>query len=201
MGSFSGDGSGLTGVSAASLASGVVSVGRGGTGAGTAPGARATLGAAASGANSDITSLSGLSTPLSISQGGSGASTAANALVNLSAASLTGTNTLSGVNLLTHMANLFAGSFSGDGSALVGLNAGNLGSGVVPLARGGTAAGTASGAGATLGAAASGANSDITALSALGRPLSVSEGGTGGAEGSTAELRLRVASVTGWQSV
>jgi len=45
----------------------------GGTGATTAAGARTSLGAAASGANSDITSLSGLTTPLSVPQGGSGA--------------------------------------------------------------------------------------------------------------------------------
>lgn len=44
----------------------------GGTGATTASGARANLGAASSGANSDITSLSGLTTPLSATQGGSG---------------------------------------------------------------------------------------------------------------------------------
>jgi hypothetical protein len=42
----------------------------GGTGATTASGARTNLGAAASGANSDITSLSGLTTPLSTTQGG-----------------------------------------------------------------------------------------------------------------------------------
>lgn len=38
--------------------------------------ARASIGAAASGANSDITSLSGLTTPLSVPQGGTGVSTA-----------------------------------------------------------------------------------------------------------------------------
>jgi hypothetical protein len=44
----------------------------GGTGATTASGARANLGAAASGANSDITSLSGLTSALSAPQGGTG---------------------------------------------------------------------------------------------------------------------------------
>ena len=44
----------------------------GGTGATTASGARANLSAASSGANSDITSLSGLTTPLSAPQGGTG---------------------------------------------------------------------------------------------------------------------------------
>lgn len=45
-------------------------VGSGGTGGSTAALARASLGAAASGANGDITSLSALTTPLSVEQGG-----------------------------------------------------------------------------------------------------------------------------------
>jgi Chaperone of endosialidase/LVIVD repeat len=49
-----------------------LSVGNGGTGATTASAARSNLAAAASGANSDITSLSGLTTALSIPQGGTG---------------------------------------------------------------------------------------------------------------------------------
>ena len=55
----------------------------GGTGASTAADARTNLGAAASGANSDITSLSGLTTPLSIAQGGTGAATASAARTSL----------------------------------------------------------------------------------------------------------------------
>lgn len=62
---------------------GTLAVTNGGTGASTALGARAALGAAASGANNDITSLSGLTTPLSIVQGGTGANTAGTALSNL----------------------------------------------------------------------------------------------------------------------
>lgn len=58
---------------------GTVTVAEGGTNATTASGARTNLGAAASGANSDITSLSNLTTPLSIAQGGTGAGTAAGA--------------------------------------------------------------------------------------------------------------------------
>jgi len=49
-----------------------LAVADGGTGASTASGARSNLGAASSGSNSDITSLSGLSTPLSVAQGGTG---------------------------------------------------------------------------------------------------------------------------------
>lgn len=48
----------------------------GGTGSSTAAGARTNLGAAASGSNSDITALSGLTTALSIAQGGTGATSA-----------------------------------------------------------------------------------------------------------------------------
>lgn len=52
-----------------------VAVADGGTGSSTAAGARTNLSAAASGANSDITSLSGLTTPLSVAQGGTGSAT------------------------------------------------------------------------------------------------------------------------------
>jgi len=55
--------------------SGTLAVANGGTGAATPAGARASLGAASSGANSDITSLSSLITPLSPAQGGSGLNT------------------------------------------------------------------------------------------------------------------------------
>lgn len=75
--------------------SGTLAVANGGTGAANATGARTNLGAAASGANSDITSLSGLTTALSVGQGGTGATTAAGARTNLGATTkVTGTNTL-----------------------------------------------------------------------------------------------------------
>lgn len=53
----------------------VLKVAKGGTGAATAGAARTALSAAASGANSDITSLSGLTTALSQAQGGTGTTT------------------------------------------------------------------------------------------------------------------------------
>jgi hypothetical protein len=61
----------------------VLPVTQGGTGANNITAARTALGAAASGANNDITSLAGLTTPLSIAQGGTGAATAANARASL----------------------------------------------------------------------------------------------------------------------
>lgn len=54
-----------------------ISVANGGTGATSASDARTNLAAAKNGANSDITSLTGLSTPLSVAQGGTGAASAA----------------------------------------------------------------------------------------------------------------------------
>jgi hypothetical protein len=60
-----------------------VPVAKGGTGGTTQATARSGIGAASSGANSDITSLSGLTTPLSIAQGGTGADNAATARSNL----------------------------------------------------------------------------------------------------------------------
>lgn len=61
---------------------GVLPVANGGTNANTAAGARASLSAAASGNNSDITQLSGLTTALSVGQGGTGV-TSATALAQL----------------------------------------------------------------------------------------------------------------------
>lgn len=60
-----------------------VPVAAGGTNATTAAGARTNLGVAASGSNSDITSLSALATALSVAQGGTGSTTVAGALAAL----------------------------------------------------------------------------------------------------------------------
>ena len=63
-----------------------LAVADGGTGASTAGGARSNLGAAASGANTDITSLGGLTTDIAVADGGTGASDAATARTNLGVA-------------------------------------------------------------------------------------------------------------------
>lgn len=69
-----------------STGAGTLPVSKGGTGAVTAGAALTALGAAASGANSDITSLASLNTPLSVAQGGTNAVTAGAALTALGAA-------------------------------------------------------------------------------------------------------------------
>ena len=70
-------------------------VSTGGTGANNAAVGRNNLGAAKLGANSDISSLSGLTTALSITQGGTGANTADGALANLQ-----GLNNVAGVGAI-----------------------------------------------------------------------------------------------------
>lgn len=134
-GSFSGNGAGLTHLNAGNLDSGVAPVVRGGTGAGTPTAARLNLGAAASGANTDITSLEALITPLSIAQGGTAAAAAPEALLNLGGASLLASNQFLGANTMLNASNRFSGSFTGDGSGLSNLHAGNLTAGTLPTAQ------------------------------------------------------------------
>jgi hypothetical protein len=138
-GSLFGDGSGISGLDMNNVASGLLGVLYGGTGASTPADARANLGAAASGQNSDITSLTGLTTALGLSFGGTGATSAAGARSNLGAAasganaditSLTGLTTALGVALGgTGRATLSAnGLLVGNGTgAVVSLSTGNSG--------------------------------------------------------------------------
>ena len=60
-----------------------IPIAAGGTGSNTAASARAALNVASSGANSDITSLTGLTTPLTVAQGGTGGASAASARSSL----------------------------------------------------------------------------------------------------------------------
>lgn len=94
--SFSAGTTGLTpstGSTGAVTLAGTLAVANGGTGGTTAAVARSNMGAAASGANSDITALSGLTTALSLAQGGTGGTDAPTARTNLglgTAATMTG---------------------------------------------------------------------------------------------------------------
>ena len=190
---------------------GVVAVANGGTGATTAPLARTALSAAASGANTDITSLGGLTTALSIAQGGTSATTAPLARTALSAASsgansditsLTGLTTAltvaqggTGATSFTSGYFLVGGGTSAvtatnsiSGTAVSGNISGNAANvtGVVAIANGGTNATTAPLARTALSAAASGANTDITSLGGLTTALSIAQGGTGATTGALA---------------
>jgi hypothetical protein len=92
----------------ASAVSGTLPLANGGTNATSAGDARTSLGAAALGANSDITSLTGLTTDLAVTHGGTGASTASAARTNLSAQA----------DVITTRGDMVIGDSSGDAARL-----------------------------------------------------------------------------------
>ena len=90
-----------------------LSVGVGGTGSSTPAAARVALGAATAGANSDLTSLSGLTTPLSVGQGGTGASTAGDALANIEGLAVLESVGSTGESIIADGSNLVGGEYRG----------------------------------------------------------------------------------------
>lgn len=157
----------------------------GGTGIGTAvfsasttAAGRSALAAAASGANSDITSLSGLTTALSVAQGGTGATTAGGALTNLGAAA-SGSN--ADITALTNAAGIQIGAPTAGAQGAGTINATGLfinGVGV------GTGSGSVTSVAATVPSFLSISGSPITtsgtlAISLSGTALPVANGGTG----------------------
>jgi hypothetical protein len=97
-------------------------VNRGGTGSDTASGARSNLGAAASGANSDITSITGLTTALTVAQGGTGSTTASGARSNLSAAASGANSDITSITGLTTALSVAQGGTGGTTAALARTN-------------------------------------------------------------------------------
>jgi hypothetical protein len=98
----------------------------GGTGSTTATDARTALSAAKSGANSDITSITGLTTPLTVAQGGTGASTSATA-----AFALKGAN--ADITSITGLTTALTVAQGGTGSATLTANSVVLGNGTSAL--------------------------------------------------------------------
>jgi hypothetical protein len=82
----------------------------GGTGASTAAGARGNLGAAAAGANADITALAGLAVPIPVTGGGTGASDAPGARTSLGAAAAGVNSDITALTGLTAPLPLIAGT-------------------------------------------------------------------------------------------
>ncbi len=106
---------------------GLLPISFGGTGSGSVAGARTNLGAAASGANSDITSLIGLTTALSVPQGGTGATTLTGVLKGNGTGPISGmTGTSATLARWTDANTLASGSIFDDGT--------NIGIGSAPVA-------------------------------------------------------------------
>lgn len=184
-------------------------ISEGGTGSTTASGARLSLGitafadpivtannassvrtiisAAASGANADITSLSGLTTPLSVAQGGTGASNATTARSNLGAAA-SGVNT--DITTLNPAAGLQVGTPTGGAKGAGTINA-------TGLFVNGNAVGTGSGSvtsvavsGGTTGLTVSGSPITTSGTITLDGTLAVANGGTGQTTYSNGQLLI-----------
>ena len=117
-----------------------IGVSYGGTGATTASGARTNLGAAASGANSDITSLTGLTTPLAETEGGTGYGSYTTGDILYASSSTT----------LARLNDVATGNALISGGVGVAPSYGKIGltthvSGTLPVANGGTGATTLTG--------------------------------------------------------
>lgn len=170
-----------------------LAVADGGTGASTAAAARTNLGAAASGANADITSLASLSTPLSVAQGGTAGATAAAARTALGVAIGTdvqayNTN-LAAIAGLTSAADKLA-YFTGSGAAAVTAFT-SFGRSLVDDADAATARSTL-GLGTMSTQAASGVAITGGAISGI-TDLAVADGGTGSSTASGARTNLGAA--------
>lgn len=116
-----------------------LSLAQGGTGAAGAGSARTTLGAAASGSNSDITALTGLTTPLSIAGGGTGGTTASAARANLVTAASGANSDITALSGLTTPLSLTQGGTGGASASTARLS---LGLGSAATLSVGTTAGT-----------------------------------------------------------
>lgn len=191
---------------------GTVNVSAGGTGANNSTTARINLDAARRGNNSDITSLSGLTTSLSIAQGGTGVSSISGYVRGNSTDPLSGVSTIPFADITgivpinqggTGQTSFTAGILVSDGVSLSTTNLisgadidGNITgnavnvTGIVGINHGGTGAVTPSTARAALEVARSGANGDITSLSGLTTALSITQGGTGSTSASDAITAL-----------
>ena len=112
----------------ASAVSGTLPVANGGTNATSAGDARTSLGAAASGANSDITSLTGLTTDLALTHGGTGASDASTARTNLGVAIGSDVAAFNADTLFADVSDNLTAGFSSDIEAI-----GNSGTGTQTL--------------------------------------------------------------------
>lgn len=172
-----------------------LTVADGGTGASTAENARTNLGAAKSGANSDITSLTGLTTPLSAAQGGTGSTTYAYAGGRGQVFTSTGTFTVPAGVSAVKVTVVGGGGSGGSVSSSTQGPAGGGGAGgtaikfLTSLTAGNTIAVTISGAGAS-SSISSGTQTITTVSASAGSAGSYGVGGAGGI-GSNGDINIR----------
>lgn len=192
------DGSEIISATTSAPFAGILPITQGGTGASTASSARTNLGAtgigssvftaastadartaiaaAASGANSDITSLTGLTTPLSVAQGGTGSATAGGARTNLGAAAA-GANT--DITSLNPAAGLQVGSPTGGAQGAGTINATGLFINGVGVGTGSGSVTSVAVSGGTTGLTTSGGPVTTSGTITLAGTLAVANGGTG----------------------
>jgi len=192
------DGTNIVTATTAAAFAGVVGITQGGTGATTAPSALTNLGgtgigtsvftasttaagrsaiaAAASGANSDITSLTGLTTPLTVAQGGTGSATASGARSNLSAAQ-SGSN--ADITALTNTAGIQVGAPTGGAQGTGTINATGLFINGVGVGTGSGSVTSVAVSGGTTGLTTSGGPVTTSGTITLAGTLAVANGGTG----------------------
>ncbi len=193
------DGTNIISATTSAAFTGVVPVIQGGTGAVNAPSAltnlggtgigtsvftaattaaaRSAIGAAAAGANSDITAITGLTTALTVAQGGTGATTAGAARTNLGAAA-SGAN--SDITALLNSSGIQIGAPTGGALGAGTINATGLFINGVGAAAGGSVSSVALSAPSIFTVSGSPVTTTGTlALSYSGTALPVANGGTG----------------------
>jgi hypothetical protein len=167
-----------TGTSGAVTLAGTLAVANGGTGATTAGTARSNLSAAASGSNSDITSLSGLTTALSVVQGGTGQTTFTDGQLligNSSGNTLTKATLTAGANVtITNAGGSITIAASGGGTGSGTVNSGTSGQLTYYASTGTAVSGLTTGTGVTtaLGVNTGSSGAFVVNGGALGTPSS-----------------------------